>query len=322
VEAAAAVCGVQAQDIRASGLALRSRVPGLERADVDAADLVRTWTVRGTVHLIPAADRGWLHALCAPRFGRGRFEALIEKRGGLQIARGMRDDVVEVLAEAPGDRAALLAELAARGHADLGPRATNLLMPWLAMEGLVVGLPDGRFRPAEPPPPVDHDAALATMAGRYLRGYGPASAHDLAAWSGLPVGMARRGLDAIGALERAGELVALPGTFDTDPPPAPPARLLAAFDTAMLGWGSRELILGGGDGARLLPGSGIVRATVLVRGLVAGTWRIAGSGRRREIEIEWFGRRGARARLEAEARDVARFLGLAAATPRAATPAD
>ena len=65
------MCGVQAQDIRASGLALRARVPGLVRGDVDAAELVRTWTVRGTVHLIPSSDRGWLHALCAPRFGSG-----------------------------------------------------------------------------------------------------------------------------------------------------------------------------------------------------------------------------------------------------------
>ena len=224
----------------------------------------------------------------------------------------MRADVVEILAEAPRDRAALLAELAARGHGNMGPRAGNLFMPWLAMQGLVVGLPDGRFRPAEPPLAVDHDEALATMARRYLQGYGPATAHDLAAWSGMPVGMARRGLEAIGPLERGGDLLALPGTFDAEPPSTPPARLLAAFDTAMLGWRSRGFLLGGRDGARILPGSGMVRPTVLARGLVTGTWRLAGSGRRRDIEIEWFGRRAARRHLEAEAADIARFLGIEA----------
>jgi Winged helix DNA-binding domain len=50
--AARAVVGVQAQHVRAAGLALRSRVPGLRRADVDGSGLVRTWTVRGTVHLV------------------------------------------------------------------------------------------------------------------------------------------------------------------------------------------------------------------------------------------------------------------------------
>jgi hypothetical protein len=319
VAAAEAVCGVQAQDVRASRLALRSRVPGLERAEVDRAELVRTWTVRGTVHLISGADRGWLHALCAPRFGGPRFERLIERRGGLEIARRMRRDVVEILTERPLDRAALLAELAGRGHRDLGPRAVNLFVPWLAMQGLVVGLPDGRYRAADPPSDVDPDEALATMARRYLAGYGPASAADLAAWSGLPVGAARRGLAAIGPLERVGELRALPGRLDRDPSAPPPAHLLAAFDTAMLGWRSREFLLGGRDGSRLLPGGGVVRPAVLARGLIAGTWRLAGPGRRRAIEIDWFGRAAAGRELEAEARDVARFLGLEPAELRAAT---
>ncbi|MBA2521937.1 MAG: winged helix DNA-binding domain-containing protein, partial [Solirubrobacterales bacterium] len=43
VEAARAVLGVQAQDVRAAALALRARVPGLERNAVDETPLVRTW---------------------------------------------------------------------------------------------------------------------------------------------------------------------------------------------------------------------------------------------------------------------------------------
>jgi hypothetical protein len=305
--AAAAVVGVQAQDVRASHLALRSRVPGLERPAIGEAELVRTWTVRGTVHLIPAADRAWLYALCAPRFGP-RFEAWIERRGGLDVARGMRADIVDLLADSPLDRASLLAELSARGHADPGPHATNVLMPWLASQGLISGLPDGRYAAAEPPPPVAEDEALATLASRYLAGYGPASADDLAYWSGLPLAAARRGIAAIGPIDQAGELVALPGALD--PPPAPPARLLAAFDTLMLGWRSREPLVPSEHGTSLLPGSGIVRPTVLARGSVAGTWRLAGSGRRRAIEVDWFGRPAARDQLEREARDISRFLGL------------
>jgi hypothetical protein len=69
-EAALAVIGIQAQDLRAATLALRSRVPGLTRGAVRAAPLVRTWTVRGTVHLIAASDRPWLHALLAERNAR------------------------------------------------------------------------------------------------------------------------------------------------------------------------------------------------------------------------------------------------------------
>ena len=308
-EAASAVVGIQAQDVRASGLALRSRVPGLTRADVDDADLIRTWTVRGTVHLIPAADRDWLHALCAPRFG-ARFEGWIDKRGGLETARGMRSDVVDILADQSLDRATLLAELYARGHDDLGPNASNVFMPWLACQGLVVGLPDGRYRAADPPAPVDPDEALATMARRYLAGYGPATASDLAYWSGLSLTAARRGMAAAGPLEAEGDLMALPGALEQPPPEPPPVALLAAFDTLLLGWRSRRLLLGRHDQARLLPGSGMISPTILARGGIAGTWRLAGTGARRRLEINWFARPAARAPLEAEAHDVARFLAL------------
>ena len=308
-EAARAVCGIQAQDIRASHLALRSRVPGLARDDVANADVVRTWTVRGTVHLIAAEDLPWLHALCAPRFGR-RFEGWIDKRGGLAIARGMRSDVVEILSDAPLDRARLLAELRARGHDDLGQHASNVIMPWLASKGLVIGLPDGRYRAADPPARVDEDEALATMARRYLAGYGPATADDLAYWSGLPLTAARRGLTAAGSFDQAGDLRALPGTFDSEPPPAPPPQLLAAFDTLLLGWRSRQLLLGRHDQQRLLPGSGMITPTVLARGGITGTWRLTGSGAKRRIEIVWFGRPAAKRALQAEARDMARFLSL------------
>ncbi len=309
MEAAASVCGIQAQDVRAAGLALRSRVPGLSRAAVDAADLVRTWTVRGTVHLIAAGDRPWFHALCAPRFER-RFAALIEKRGGLDIARRAAGDVVDVLAPEPLARADLLTALARRGHPNLDPYAVNVFVPWLAQLGVVVGLPDGRLRAAEPPPAVDEDEALQTIARRYLAGYGPATAHDLAWWSGLPLGLAHRGLDAASPLESAGDLVALPGTLAVDPPPPPAACLLAGFDTLLLGWRRRELWLSPDEDHRVLRGGGIVRPAVLVDGAVTGTWALRGSGRVRTIEVEWFGPRADAQALEAEARDVGRFLGV------------
>ena len=102
-EAARAVCGVQAQDVRSAGLALRSRVPGLTRAAVRDAGLVRTWTVRGTLHLIAPEDRAWLHALCAPRF-LPRMERALEQRGDLDTARGMLDDLRELVADEPLER--------------------------------------------------------------------------------------------------------------------------------------------------------------------------------------------------------------------------
>lgn len=309
--AARAVVGVQAQDVRAAGLALRSRVPGLRRADVDGSGLIRTWTKRGTVHLIDPCDWPWLYAVTGPR-NRARFDAEMRKRGDYDAATGMLGDLVAVLRDRPLDRAGLLRELAARGHQGLGQRSVNVLMPWAAAQGLVAGLPDGRYQAAEPPPATDPDLALATLARRYLAGYGPASAADLASWSGLPLGAVRRALDAAGELEAAGgDLLALPGTLDAAPPPAPRALLLAAFDTAMLGYRTRVPLVAAGDDRLVLPGGGMLRPVVLIDGLAAGTWGLGGA--RRTVTIDWF-RRPAEpaesAELRAERLGVERFLGL------------
>ncbi|MDQ3721105.1 MAG: winged helix DNA-binding domain-containing protein, partial [Actinomycetota bacterium] len=271
----------------------RSRVPGLTRAEVEAAPLVRTWTVRGTVHLIAEEDRPWLHALCAPRYGP-RFEAMLAKRGGLDAARAMRGDILDLLAEKPRDRASLLVELASRGHPDLGPHAVNVLVPWASQQGLVVGLADGRLRASESPPPLDFDEALATLARRYLAGYGPAGAEDLAHWSGQPLSVARRALDAGGAFD-----------LPEDPPPAPALKLLAAFDTTMLGHRRRGWVVPTEHDHRVLPGGGMLRPVVLARGVGAGTWRYGASG----LEVDWFDRPAGSRALGAEAADVARFLG-------------
>lgn len=306
-EAARAVVGVQAQDVRAAGLALRSRVPGVERSAIDRSGLVRTWTVRGTVHLIDPADLPWLHAVTGPR-NRARFDALMTKRGSLDIALGMLGDIVALLSETPLHRAALLRALARRGHPDLGQHSINVLMPWAATQGLVLGLPDGRYLAAQPPPDVDPDLALATLGHRYLSGYGPATPADLASWSGLPVTAARRAFAALADLDTAGELIALPGTLDSVVAPAPPALLLAAFDTTMLGYRTREPIVAAGHDRRILPGGGMLRAVVLIDGVAAGTWRMSGGGRRRTVAIDWFDAPAASTALSAELLAVELFL--------------
>jgi hypothetical protein len=308
--AARAVVGIQAQDVRAAALALRSRVPGLRRADIGSSQLIRTWTKRGTVHLIDPCDWPWLQAAVGQR-NRARFDAQMRKRGDYDTATAMLGDLVAVLRDGPLDRAALLRELAARGHRSLGQRSVNLLMPWAAAQGLVTGLPDGRYRTAEPPPAVDPDLALATLAGRYLAGYGPAAAADLAAWSGLPLGTARRALAAVPDTEAAGELLALPGTLDVAPPPAPPALLLAAFDTILLGYRSRVPLVGAGDDRHILPGGGMLRPAVLIDGLAAGTWGLGGQRRpaASRVVIDWFRRPAeAPAALRAEQLGVESFL--------------
>src|SRR5438270_10000027 len=95
-------------------------------------------------------------------------------------------------------------------------------------------------------------------------------------------------------------------TSPAAPPPAeaPPPRLLGAFEPVLLGWTSREPLLGS-RGDRVTVG-GLFRAFALVRGRAAGTWTLRGG----EGALGPFGRLGRadRAALEADAADVLRFL--------------
>lgn len=293
-EAALAVIGVQAQDLRAATLALRSRVPGLTRGAVRSAPLLRTWTVRGTVHLIAAADRPWLHALLARRNARV-FGARFERFGIVEEVNAMCRDVVELCAERPRDRASLLRALCERGHPSLEQGPINTFVPWLSAQGLIVTDIAGLLHAADPPPAVDHDEALAMLGARYRAGYGPCEATDLAKWSSLPITQARRALEAAGPQNDV-------DAWPTDEPP--PCLLLAAFDTLMLGHRTREPFLAAEHDHHVLKGGGMVKPVVLDGGIATGTWSIKNG---RPVPA-WFGQPASPSALAGEAADVERFL--------------
>jgi winged helix DNA-binding protein len=292
-EAALSVIGVQAQDLRAAALALRARVPGLTRGDVRAAPLVRTWTVRGTVHLIARSDRPWLHALLALRNAR-TFGARFQRFGIVREINAMRDDVVELCVERPRDRASLLRALVDRGHPSLEQGPINTFVPWLSTQGLIVTDADGLLHATEPPPPVDPDEALAILGRRYRAGYGPCDAVDLAKWSSLPIAQARRALDAAGPPES--------DDWSSDAPPA--CLLLPAFDTLMLGHRNRRPFVAAEDDHHILKGGGMLKPAVLADGIATGTWSI----QRGRVTPAWFGRSATPSALTREAADTERFL--------------
>ena len=293
-EAARAVIGIQAQDLRAAALALRSRVPGLTRGAVRAAALLRTWTVRGTVHLIAASDRPWLHALLAER-NACVFGARFERFGIVEEVNEMRGDVVELCAERPRDRASLLRALVQRGHRPLEQGPINTFVPWLSTQGLIVTDVDGLLHAADPPPAVDHDEALAILGARYRAGYGPCDATDLAKWSSLPITQARRALDAAGRQSDA-------DAWPTDDPPA--CLLLAAFDTLMLGHRTREPFVAAEHDHHVLKGGGMLKPVVLSHGSATGTWSI----KKGRPEPAWFDEPAPTPALASEATDIERFL--------------
>ncbi|WP_051864719.1 winged helix DNA-binding domain-containing protein [Streptosporangium roseum] len=186
---------------------------------------------------------------------------------------------------------------------------------------------------------LDRDRSLAELARRYLRAHAPATPADLAAWSGLPLRDARTGWRLIAGsldelpggcwglrgsasgtgtgIETASEIASGTGAgievvsgtgagieTASGTAPAPHAvRLLPAFDEYLLGWRTRSGILADAHARAVHPGGGILRPTVLVDGVIRGTWSLNGS----MLTVSPF--EAERLPVQAEAEDVSRFLG-------------
>jgi hypothetical protein len=331
VAVARRLLAVQGQDARGARLAIRARSTGLTAADVDRAlseerSLLVTWLNRGTLHLVCSEDYAWLHALTTPplitanarRLAQEGVDSSAAERGVRAIERSLAD-------EGPLTRGRLRERIAAAGVPTEGQALVHLLMlatlRGLSVRGPMVGREQAYVLVGDwlgKTPSIDRGRALAELARRYLAGHGPAGERDLAKWSGLRLRDARAGLGAIASelSRRADGLLDLAGRGGTDktPPPPPfglfcpaeppPPRLLGSFDPLLLGWGSREEIVGANRS--LVTTNGLFRPFALVRGHAVATWRIAGE----EVQLEPFGRlaREDAAALRADAGDVLRYL--------------
>jgi hypothetical protein len=317
VTVAERLLAVQGQDPRGARLAVRARSEGLSAADVDCAlteerTLLITWVNRGTLHLMRSEDYPWLLAVTAPPLLTQSARRLSQEGVSPDDAERAIATVERALAEeGPLTREQLRDRIDAIGVPTERQALIHILFA-ASLRGLIVRGPmvDGKHCYVlvrdwlREPKPVDREKALAELARRYLAGHGPADDRDLARWAGIPLRDARAGLKAI-----AGETKELTnGLLDlAKREPAaelPPPRLLGAFDPLLLGWTSREDVLG--RHGQLVTVNGIFRPFALVRGRAAASWSMP----RGEVVIEPFGRLGKAeaAALDEDAKDVARFL--------------
>jgi Winged helix DNA-binding domain len=333
VEVTRRLLAVQGQDPRGARLAIRARSTGLTAVDVDRAltddrSLLITWLNRGTLHLIRSEDYPWLHALTTPPLLTANARRLAQEGVTPAAAeRGVAAIERSLAAEGPLTRLQLAERIAAAGVRTEGQALVHLLMlaclrgiavrgpmverqhayvlvrDWLDETGAPTRSGRGRGRAQR----FERGRALAELARRYLLGHGPADDRDLAKWAGLPLRDTRAGLSAIASEleQRADGSVALSGVspaYETPPP-----RLLGAFDPVLLGWTSRAALLG--PHQRIVTVNGLFRPFALVDGRAVAVWSLAGG----EVRLEPFGRvaRKDTAALQAEARDVRRFMGLA-----------
>jgi hypothetical protein len=298
----------------------------VEHARVEERSVVRHWVMRMTVHLIPVDDYGWLAPLFRDRmirWSQGRL-ALLEIDGD-QVEKAMA-----AMRDAIGRRGAMtrseLVEVAERTGLEVTTQVRTHLMMLLVVEGTACIGPDvgresalvatrdwiGEVKAR------GREDSLGELARRYVGAFAPATERDFAHWSGLPLGDCRAGLERI-----AGELREVPAGDETLLAPRGWAartartravRLLPAFDTYLMGYGSRAHAVDEAGAKRILPGGGVLRPTICVDGRFAGLWSNKRSGKRLTISLEPFEplSEEVMAAIEREARDIGRFEGVEA----------
>jgi hypothetical protein len=343
------VAGVHAQVMSSAELTLWARVEGLapdavRRALWEERSLVKTWAMRGTLHLLPAAEFPlWQAALSTRR----PWEAGAWQRGfGVTLAELER--INDAVAEALDGRLLTREELATAvaeltGSPKLGDKLREswgaLLKPAAALGRLCFAPSQGQQVRFTRPDTwlggwTDHDPdeAMAEVTRRFLAASGPVTREDFARWWGIPSPAKGRRL-----LERLGDEVArvevegaaaytlaadLPGLAKagraggkggSKAPGSRPVRLLPAFDqyviTATL---QAEDLMPGPFKARVYRPQGWLSPVLLVGGRMEGVWRQEARGRRLAVTIEPFaGPLPARARRAAgaEAERLAAFTG-------------
>lgn len=297
--ALARMFALQGQDLPGVLWSIGQRAPGTDLAQVrrafDEGQLVRSWPLRGTLHVLAAEDLAWVLALTGQRSlasAAGRERQLGLDAAQIDVARQVAAG--ELAGGGRATRAELFAAFDRAGLSPEGQRGVHLL--WhLAVEGLLVL---GPFQGGEQcivltqewiGPGRERRVADAAreLTARYLTGRGPATVTDLSWWAKLPVTVARRALenlhDDLTELTCDGTTTwALTAVLDEVASQSPrPVLMLPGFDELLLGYSDRSVALSSRHAPLTVPGgNGIFKPTIVVDGRVVGLWSRRASARR------------------------------------------
>jgi hypothetical protein len=274
------------------------------------------------MHLIATEDEPWLVPLFERAFADNSSRRLIQL--GLDLSaqkQGLREIRKALESAGPLRRSDLVERLRRKGIALDSSTRLHLfglavarriacLGPDVGSQTCLVGARDWLGeRPRH-----DRDAALRELARRYLRAFGPATEADFAGWAGLGLRQIRWALADIGdelVEARVGDRQAWLLKGAARRPRRRIVRLLPGWDTYLMGHRDREFIAEPVQWRRIMPGGGLLRPTIVVDGVAAGTWRLRRGGSTLKVEAEPFSELepAVAQAIAAEAADVGRFEG-------------
>jgi hypothetical protein len=337
LEAVQRIIGVQAQVMSAAELAIGARVDGLTRTDVQQAlwqerTLVKTWAMRGTIHLFAAADLPLVVAARCADGGRYRLRDFLQ----LGFTEAQYDAflraVPDVLGAEPMTREALAGSVAERmktpevRQALLASSWGTLWKPAMFRGELCFGPGAGRTQTFVNPrtwlrewQEWEPREAQREITRRYLRTYGPATPRDFGFWwNGGGTTFGQQMFAALGDEVETVDVegwpaTALRSTLEAlaQAPKAPSVRLLPMFDVYVLSQ-SRQLapVLAAEHKGKVFRPAAWVSAVALVDGQIAGVWEQTTRQEQMQVQVRMFTppAEPVRREIEAEAERLESFL--------------
>lgn len=327
--------GMQAQVPHDPYLGLWSRLADFDPAELSGLlldrEVVRIVVMRGTIHLVSAADCLVLRPLMQPVLDA---ELRRHRDHGPILARMERAELDEVLAFVrelvDGEphtgsqlRAAIHARFPQHDAAALAYACRNLLafvqVPPRGVWGQTMQVASTTAESWLGRPPAENPS-IEDVVLRYIAAFGPATVADIASWSRL-TGM-RAVVDRIVPRlrifrdARGRELYDLPEAPRPDPDTPAPVRFLPEYDNVLLSHADRDRFVSQEHRGRLAATARPIKGTVLVDGVVRATWRIERADGAATLFADHGGplARGEADAVEAEGARVLRFLASADGT--------
>jgi hypothetical protein len=338
------VGGVQAQVMSAAelqvGVRVECRVQDVREALWKRKTLVKTWLMRGTLHLVPSKDLP-LFTAAMSAYGMRNTNAWLR---WMQITEAELTDLMDAIGRALDEHALTREELIAkvgkgrpeRVQAAMKSGWGGVLKP-VARKGLLC------FGPSRGPSvtfvrpaswlgswrEIDPDAALTEVARRYLRAYGPATKSDFTRWWGTWPGVGDRAwaglsgeLAPVSIDGRRADLLASDLDRIKKHPTGGSVQLLPPFDPYVMGHSSRDHMVDAANQSKVSRVAGWISAVVLVDGRVAATWTHVASRGAIRITVAPFERLNSRTMSEVRrcAESLGETLGLSKAVVTLAQP--
>ncbi|MFC0183708.1 Winged helix DNA-binding domain-containing protein [Pseudarcicella hirudinis] len=318
---------VQAQDYAASRWAVGMRLANTDEQEVEKAvnqrKIVRTWLLRGTLHLVSASDAGWMNQLIGPRLLAKHHNAFLKSGFSEAVFHKITQIFIEILSGGKQlSRKELFDALEHQGISAKGEKGSDILY-FAGFSGLLcMGNFSGKQMTyalldewISVKTTMTTEEALTALALRYFQSHGPATLQDFVWWSGLSVTEAKIGLENAGKSLRFvnidGQRYWFTESVSLEKIKDQSVFLLPPYDEYFLGYKDRSMILDPAYRKAVEPGNGF-SPTFILNEKVAGTWRREIGKNKVKIEVfpfEILGKKAEKA-LEKAVEQYASFLKL------------